>query len=406
MFKRSQRSNIEKALARSPVVLLIGARQTGKSTLVQEIGAEKGYHYVSFDDLNYLAAAHSDPIGFIKGLPKPVILDEVQRVPEIFLTIKQDVDQHRNPGRYLLTGSANPLLLPRLGDSLAGRMEIFELFPLSQSEIARVQDSFIDTLFSGNVAHFKEGLEQKELYKKIDTGGYPTVQEFDSEARTSWFNGYVTTLLHRDVKDLTQIEGLADFPNLLRLLATRVATLINSAEISRATGLSNTTLHRYLGLLEIIFMIKFQPAWSTNFATRLVKSPKLSIVDSGLTMFLLGMELERAANFQYIGGVLENFVVGEITKHISWNKKHIKLFHYRTLSGVEVDIVLEDTAGNLVGIEVKNAQTVYPQDFKGLRYLEEKAGDKWIQGVVLYTGQNTIPFGEKLTAVPISALWG
>jgi len=405
MTQRNIRVKIEKALARSPVVLLTGARQTGKSTLVQEIGNEKGYHYVSFDDVQQLSAALADPIGFINGLPKPVVLDEVQRFPELFLTIKRDVDQNRMPGRYLLTGSANPLLIPRLGDSLAGRMEIFNLFPLSQGEINGTKEDFVDMLFDGKLPKITTQLSQNDLYKKIDVGGYPSIQNFDEEGRDSWFNGYITTTLQRDVKDLAQIEGLADFPRLLQLLATRVGNLINVADLARAIGLPNTTLHRYLTLLETIFITSFQRAWTSNLGNRLVKSQKIYLVDSGLAAYLLGVQVARASNYQFIGGVLENFVVGEINKQISWCKKRIQAFHYRTLSGIEVDIVLEDAAGNIVGIEVKNAQTVYSQNFNGLKYLQQEVGEKFIQGIVVYTGSQSVPFGDKLHALPVHALW-
>jgi uncharacterized protein len=402
---------LERALARSPVVLLTGARQTGKTTLIKEIGQDASYTYVTFDDLRFLSAAKHDPIGFIAGLQKPVILDEVQRVPEIFLAIKHDVDEHRVAGRYALTGSASPLLIPRLGDSLAGRMEIFELFPLSQGELLGRVEVFIDRAFNGQVPLVspepisKKNLK-KSLYEKVIMGGYPLVQNLDQEGRDSWFNSYITTILQRDVRELAHIAGLSELPHLLRILATRVGQLLNVAELARTSGIASSTLHRYLTLLETIFIIYFQPPWSANLGKRLVKAPKTYLVDTGLVSFLLGIDLERAlGDGKLMGSVLENFVLAELYKQATWSTTRVKTYYFRTVTGIEVDIVLEDQAGHSIGIEVKSSDTVSSSDFKGLRYLEEAIGKNFIRGILLYTGSEYVPFSPTLCAVPITSLW-
>lgn len=407
MFKRNIRPKVESALQRSPIVLLTGARQTGKTTLIKQIGKSQDYHYITFDDIRFLSAAQNDPIGFIEGLKKPVILDEVQRIPEIFLAIKQDVDENRQPGRYALTGSANPMLIPRLGDSLAGRMEIFNLFPLSQGELVGRCELFIDKVFSQQLPTPSEPLVKADLYKKMSIGGYPLVQGVDEIARESWFNSYVTTLLQRDVKDIANIVGLSELPLLLKLLATRAGNLLNVAELSRTSGISTTTLHRYLILLETLFLIDFQLPWSSNLGKRLVKAPKVNLVDSGLLSFLLGIDVEaQHIDGRVLGPIVENFVVSELRKQITWSQVRVQLFHSRTVTGVEVDILLEDAAGRIVCIEIKNSTTVTAQDFKGLKYMQELVGNKFVQGIVLYMGDQHIPFGSHMHALPMNALWG
>lgn len=406
IFKRNIEKKLEKALSRSPVTLLTGARQTGKTTLIKRLGKERGYSYITFDDIRFLSAAKNDPVGFIKGLVNPVILDEVQRVPEIFLAIKQDVDENRVPGRFALTGSANPLLIPRLGDSLAGRMEILELFPLSQGELLSIEDKFVDWLFSNTPPLIPLALSKQELYHKIIIGGYPLVQDVDRESSDAWFNSYVAALLQRDVQDLAHISGLTELPHLLQLLATRAGNLLNGAELSRTSSIATTTLHRYVTLLKTLFLVYFQLPWSTNLGKRLVKAPKTYFVDTGLLSFLLNLQLDKAISEQQLmRGLLENFVQSEIIKQLTWSSTRAISYHFRTQTGIEVDIVLESAAGQIVGIEVKNSQTVTAQDFKSLIYLQEITNTKFIKGIVLYTGAEVIPFGSQLYALPISSLW-
>lgn len=406
MFKRNISNKLEKALKRSPAVLLTGARQTGKTTLVKQIAKDKNYNYITFDDLRFLSAAKNDPIGFISNLSKPVILDEVQRVPEIFLPIKQDIDENRNFGRYILTGSANPLLIPKIAESLAGRIEILELFPLSQGEIIGIKDNFIDTIFSNQNLN-TDNLSKTDLYNKILIGGYPTIQNIDEEDRHAWFNSYLTTILQKDVQELSKISAINEFPRLLNLLAIRAGNIINVAEVSRASGLSVTSLHRYITLLETLFLIYFQKPWSSNLSKRLVKSPKLDLIDTGLLSYLVNLNTKNVLeNLNLMGNVLENFVLMELYKQATWNQTKVNIYYFRTNTGIEVDILLQDQSNNIIGIEVKSSETITSADFKGLSYLEETIGKKLLKGIVLYPGSQTIPFGKKFYALPISSLWG
>lgn len=407
MFKRHIKPSLIKALERSPVVLLNGARQVGKSTLVKELIKEKGYTYLTFDDETVYLAAKNDPESFINNLQKPVIIDEVQRVPEIFLNIKIDVDNHRIAGSYLLTGSANPLLIPNLGDSLAGRMEIIDLMPLSQGEIEGTVDIFIDTAF--NSKSFKqpqETISKKELYQKIIIGGYPSVQGKDEETREAWMRSYINLLLQRDIKDLAQIEKIIELPNLLKILAYRASNLLNVSEVSRECKMVAQTVHRYVALLETIFIITLQQSWHTNFALRYIKSPKIYLVDSGLLSYLLGMNVERSSNeLITMGKIVENFVLNELKKQATWSKTRPDIYHFRTTSGIEIDIILENRQGQIIGIEVKSAERVTADDFKGLKHLQEKTDKKLLKGIVFYCGSQVVPFGKDLWALPINCLW-
>lgn len=404
---RTISKKLRSALARSPITLLTGARQTGKTTLVKHIAKDNNFAYITFDDVSALAAAQSDPQGFISALSKPVILDEVQRAPEIFLPLKKIIDEQREPGQFLLTGSANPLLIPRLGDALVGRMEFVKLYPLSQGELMGVQEHFVDSLFEPTPAFTPApAITKEDLYTRLLTGGYPLVQNLTLEDRNAWFDGYITTMLYREVKDLANISGIMELPKLLRLLALRAGNLLNTAELSRTLGLAASTLHRYLALLQALFLVDFLLPWSSHRGKRLVKAPKISLIDSGLITYLLGLDLAHIDSPSInVGGIIENFVVNELEKQLSWQKIPLTMHHLRSQTGVEVDIILENNRGDIVGMEVKSSATVTANDFKGLHYLRELLGHNFVKGIVLYTGSTVIPFGDNLFAVPITALW-
>lgn len=393
-----------------PIVLLRGARQTGKTTLAKSIAMqEKKYNYITFDNLQYLTAAKNDPVSFISRLDKPVILDEIQRVPELFLPIKSDVDENRIPGRYFLTGSADLLLIPKLGDSLAGRMRLLTLWPLSQGEIENKQETFIDKVFNQlPVATGKIfSCSKDDLLVRAARGGYPNSVFMKSEQqRQDWFNDYISLVLQKDILDLSRIENVNQIPNLLMLLASRVGGLLNTEELARTVKLSAVTLQRYVELLRTLFLVQLIPAWSGNLGKRLVKSPKIYLSDTALQLFVLNIDIERLTKDPFlVGSVIENFVVLELLKQISWSDMNIQMFHYRDYAQSEVDIVLEGPAGGLVAIEVKSSQTISSDDFKGLKNFQNFVGDKFRQGILLYTGTTSIPLGEKLTAMPISSLW-
>jgi len=409
MLIRNITPNIIEALADTPVVMLNGARQTGKSTLAKSLLAEKHIgRYVTLDDATALAAAKHDPVGFLAGLGDSTVIDEIQRAPELFMAIKAYVDRNRTPGRYLLTGSANVFLLPRLSESLAGRMEIFTLWPLSQGEFAGTRERFIDALFSVKLpsrAPMAADAEPTVIERAI-RGGYPEAAARGSESRRrAWFGSYITTILQRDVRDIANIDGLTAMPRLLSMLATRSPSLLNYAELSRTTGLPQSTLKRYMALFEALFLIDHLPAWYSNLGKRLVKTSKLVMNDTGLLATLLAVDAARLENTPLCGALIENFVIMELKKQISWCDTRPVMLHYRTQADQEVDVVLEDTAGRIVGIEIKSSKSVGGQDFRGLKSLAEASGNRFLRGIVLYGGSEIVSFGGNLVAMPIDSLW-
>jgi uncharacterized protein len=408
MYPRNLAPIVREALADRPVVLLNGARQVGKSTLVQSLADGEGTQYFTLDDATVLAAVTRDPAGFVSGLAGPVILDEVQRAPELFLALKAAVDRDRRPGRFLLTGSANVYVLPRVSESLAGRMEILTLWPLSQGEIEGGVEGFVDALFARTFSPPRcEPLGRRELYERLIHGGFPELVDKRSESRRrAWFVSYTTSILQRDVRDLTNIEDLAALPRLLSLLAARATTLLNYAELARSSGIPASTLKRYFALLEATFLVLTVPAWSTNLSKRLVKSPKVLLNDTGLLASSLGLGIERLEEDSRLAGpLLENFVLQEVRKQASWSRTQPNLFHYRTQTGHEVDLLLEDPAGRIAGVEVKMGSTVQERDVRTLQELADTLGDRFLRGVVLYTGERAVPFSDKICALPVQALW-
>lgn len=399
---------INEALSDRPVVLLNGARQTGKSTLAEHISGREKREFFTMDDFTILSAVKSDPKGFIEGLNGPVSIDEVQRAPELLLAIKAAVDKERTPGMFLLTGSANVMSLPRIADSLAGRIEIITLRPFSAGEITGSEEQFIDRLFSTEPFVLKgKKIDRESLFETILTGGYPEVRTLRSESRRmAWFKSYITTLLQRDVQDLSKIEGLSEIPRLLSIVASRSASLLNMSETAREIGLSHMTLKRYIALLEAVFLIRMLPAWFGNIGKRLIKSPKVFLNDTGLLGYLLGINTENLlAAYDKTGPVIENFVMQELDKQKSWSRTQTNLFYYRTAGNKEIDFILETPDRRIAGIEVKAGFTVKPDAFKGLKDLEASAGERFHRGVVLYFGDKIVPFGKKLHALPINALW-
>jgi len=323
----------------------------------------------------------------------------------LFVAIKATVDRNRSPGRFLLTGSANVLVLPRLSDSLAGRMEVLTLWPFSEGELADTQSSFIDAAFAASLP--SRGGTAGDIFSRILRGGFPpAVERADPERRKAWFGSYILTILERDVREIAQVDNLAALSRVLALIAGRVGSLVNFAEVARNLAIPQTTLKRYFALLEATFLARLISPWSTNLGKRLIKTPKLYLNDTGLASSLLGLTAERLRQESVLrGGLLENFVAMELLKQTGWSAAKTQLFHFRTASGQEVDFLLESDAGRIVGVEVKASATVTGHDFNGLRALAEMAGSRFHRGIVLYTGSETVPFTANLYALPVDALW-
>jgi predicted AAA+ superfamily ATPase len=398
---------LDRALADTPVVLIHGPRQSGKTTLAQSVGEPRGYSYFSFDDAVALAAASSDPVGFVADLPERSVLDEVQRVPALFPALKATVDRERRPGRFLLTGSANVLLLPKLADSLAGRMEILRLYPLAQCELAGERPAFLDALFDGRFPSRRHGRLGRELLARIVAGGYPAaLARATPRRRAAWYRDYVESLVQRDVRDLARIASLDALPRLLALAAGQTARLLNVSDLAAPFQLSRPTIKDYVTLLERVFLLETLPPWHSNRLSRLVKTPKLHLGDTGVACALLGLDEDGLRDDRdTLGQLVETFVFQELRRQASWREDDIRFHHFRDKDGAEVDVVLERGGRALAGVEVKASATVTAADFRGLRKLREAAGKRFAAGIVLYDGEASVGFGDGLHAVPIRALW-
>ena len=399
------------SLKHSPVVFLNGPRQSGKTTLVRKL-ARDDYpaEYLSFDNVTHMEAAYASPEEFLARRRGPVIIDEVQMVPELFRALKVIVDEARlgggaqSSGMFLLTGSANIMVLPKLSDSLVGRVSIKTLYPFSACEVFSAEGDFLKRFFAADFAGMKNSLTIDDA---IESATFPEISGKTTPERAEWFDGYLTTILQRDVRVVSELEKIGLLPRLLRTLAARAGKLVNDAEIARDIGLNPVTSKSYRGILQAMFLSFDVRPWYRNVGKRLVKSPKGYIVDTLLLCHLLDRNLKdlKVGRSDFYGYVVENFVACELSKLLSFSDMRAELFHFRTADGKEVDFVLERPDGSVAGIEVKASRRVVSADFKGMQSLRDIAKDNFVCGVVLYDGESVVPFGEKFLAVPISALW-
>ena len=408
MFPRFSARLVREALADTPVVFVMGARQVGKTTLVKNL-IDDSWEYITFDDIAQAEVARADPVGFIRNLPaRRIALDEVQRVPETLLAIKQAVDEDRTPGRFLLTGSANALLRPRVSGALVGRMEAVRLAPLSECEIADCEPTFLGALLRGEPPSAQDVRVRDHLVRRIVTGCFPEPVLRASERRAAaWYRQYVNTLIQRDVTDLPGIGHVEAMTKLLRLTAVLSGQLVNLTDLGGRLGLNRLTAGKYLALLEQLFLVERVPAWHGAEVTRLVKTPKMHAVDTGLMCAVRGISRRRlAANPADLGSLLESFVYNELRKQALWVDEPLAFHHYRDKDKVEVDIVMESASGGCYGVEVKAAASLRARDLVGLKRFRRVAGKRFRMGVLLYDGDHTTAFGEGLFAVPVGALWG
>lgn len=404
---RRAAAQVNTALSDTRVVLISGARQAGKSTLVRVVAGDRLAERRDLDRAQDRAAAVSDPVGFVDS-PDLLVIDEIQRVPELLLAIKSSVDEDPRPGRYLLTGSSRLFGMVDAPDALPGRMETVELWPFSQGEIDSEPDGFIDALFTlGAGLRHESTLSRADYAARIVRGGLPeAVVRTDSRRRERFFDAYVQALIDRDVRQLSDIQRKGELRTLVRLLASRSGTIVAAGALESTLGLSRPTIARYLQALDEIFLVKRIPGWSRNLGTRATAAPKLIFVDSGIAAHEVAFDaralLRPGAPF---GPLLEAFVLSELARQLTWSNHLADLYHYRDHNKFEVDAVLETRRGQVVGVEVKAASTVGLDDFRALRRLADRLGDDFVAGVVLYTGTSTLPFGDKLRAMPVSALW-
>jgi predicted AAA+ superfamily ATPase len=399
---------VAEALADTRVVLLMGARQTGKSTLAEQLVRDAHSASISnLDEAPIRGAAINDPEGFIAGLWRPAFIDEVQRGgPDLFLAIKRAVDEDKAPGQFLLTGSTNVLRSRRVWEALTGRVEIVTLWPFAQVEIERSSSNFVDALFAGEPPSITDGPKGREALKdRLTAGGYPEARIRNAPRRNRWFDSYLRTTLERDLQDISQAHKLQQMPSLLRLVAAQAANLFVPSKLSQRLGLHRETVDSHVDLLEAIFLVHRLRAWTPGIGQREIRHSKAYVVDTGLLLYLLGADEKRLLeDDQVTGKALENFIAMEIVRLAEWSRDTPAIYHYRQGTD-EVDLILENRAGEICAIEAKASVTLREKDWRQLAKLRDARPDSFRCGVLFYTGEKTVPLGDRLFAVPLSGLW-
>ncbi len=415
IYPRHVKTAVDTALEDTPVVIIVGPRQAGKSTLASLVANERGARYVTLDEEGPRRAANDDPTGFVEDTDLPLCIDEFQKAPDLLSAIKARVDRARSGGKrpagmFILTGSANVWATLRISESLAGRAERVPLWPLSQGELLGRRETFIDDLLADRVPKIANApVGRSPIAETLLAGGYPeAIARQDQRRRGQWFSDYVAMTLERDVRDLTRnAQQLSELPTLLQLTAARVGGLLSSAGLARDASMSRSTVQRYLALLEQLFLLVRAPAWTANIGQRLIKAPKVWLPDAGLISHLIGYDGNRFERDETAlsGALFESFVAMELVKQAAWARTNVRLHHFRTAGGREVDILLEAPDGSVCGIEVKLGATPHSRDFSTLRHLKGKLGSRFRSGAVIHTGRETLSFGPGLWALPVSALW-
>ncbi len=407
LIQRRARAAVIEALGDTRVVLVLGARQVGKSTLCSEIARDHHPATIyTLDDLATRNAALNDPTGFVAGLAGPAVIDEIQRVPDLVLAIKDAVDRDTTPGRFLLTGSANLLSNRHVRDSLAGRVETVRLWPLAQAEIHGAEINVVQMLLGGRVPRIVDAPVGRDAFASVVAeGGYPEVRARPAARRPAWFRDYIQAIVERDIRDIASAQKAHEIPGLLRLLAPQAANLLDYRKMAQQLDLDPKTVKAYVKLLEDVFLVRSVRAWRPGIGRREVHKPKPYIVDSALMAFLLGADERRIREDDQITGmILENFCAMELLKHAEWCEDRPELYHYRD-GRDEIDVVIEDRGGDLACVEVKSTASLTTKDYRAMARLRDSRPKHFKAGVVLYTGAQTIPLGDRLWAVPISGLW-
>ena len=409
LIRRHAHEALLTALSDTRAVVLLGARQVGKSTLSRTVAAEVDrMEVVSLDDRTLRGAANADPKGFLAARRRPILIDEIQRAPDLLFEIKSIVDEDRRPGQFLLTGSANILTAPKVREALTGRAEYITLWPLSQAETAASQSNFVDTLLSGQPPHVEDAPVGRDAFVDIVArGGYPEASLRAPARRRVWYRDYIRSLIERDLRDISDAEKLEQVPRLLRLIAAQAANLFVPNAIGSKMAINKKTVTTYTRLLETVYIVQRVQAWTPGLGSREIQHEKIYVVDSGLMAYLLGANEQRIrAGDEITGKILENFVAMEIARLIDASRSQPRQYHYRQQGGRdEIDIVLENLSGEIAAVEVKAAATVASSDYRALAKLRDARGSDFIAGVVFYTGPTTLALTDRIFAVPISALW-
>lgn len=402
----------EEYLAGLRVLILNGARQSGKTTLMQQIREVVGGELRSLDDDDTLAAALADPAGFVATDQGPLMIDEVQRGGDrLVLAVKSQVDRSREAGQYVLAGSTRFLTAPTLTESLAGRAGVLEVWPFSQGELEGRREQFVDLVFTEGAQLSRlpsPGIDRGHYLERVVRGGFPEIQHISSpRTRDSWYRSYISSITERDVREMAKVREASAAELLLRALAAMTAQELVTQTLSSRTALGRETVDRYVHLLESVFMIHRLRPWSRNGLNRAIRRSKVHLVDSGLASHLTGMTAPLLARptQRETGQLVETFAVNEVAKQATWADEHVRLHHYRDRDGAEVDLVLENARGQIVGVEVKAAMGASERDFRHLRKLRDLVGHDFRQGIVLHLGDRVLSFGDGMTALPLGCTW-
>jgi predicted AAA+ superfamily ATPase len=408
LLRRAVEDTYRETVASRRVTVVTGPRQSGKTTLVtSQLGTGT---LRNLDDPGVLAAARSDPSGFVASGTRPIVIDEIQRGGEpLVRAIKAVVDRDPRPGQFVLTGSSNFLTVPTISESLAGRAGFVEVWPFTQGELADRADRFVDTVLSdpGALSHQPSAVDRREVLNRLCTGGYPEVQHLPARQQSRWFRDYVRTTIERDVMELSGIRKIAEMGQLLRLFAARTGCELVMQNVIDDAPLERQAVYDHRAWLETIHLITTVPAWSRNLTRRVKRRPKLFITDPGLAAWLLGKSpdaLEDPTD-PATGQLIETFAHAELRRQLTWADTPVNVFHWQDRAGAEVDLVLETADGRVLGIEIKAGQTAKPEWFRWLSQMRDALGDRFIAGIALYTGNQTLPYGDRLHALPITALW-
>ena len=396
------------------IVLLGGARQTGKTTLVRDLLSLPGHAWFSFDDEAVLARAIDDPVGFVDVLPRPAAVDEFQRAGRGFLlAVKQAADHARARGQLLLTGSTNYLADRGLSETLAGRAGRLMLWPLSMGERLGVRETFLDQLFDHTAwpGHV-DAVPRDELVRTLLEGGYPEVvtEGLAGRRRRDWFEAYVHDVVSREaLRPIAEVRLEAELRRLLRLLAARTGQELVVTGVAGDAEVGRETAANYVALLEALHLVTLLPAWSTNITNRAKRRPKVLVVDTGLAADLCGVGEQAfgpTADGTAAGALFETFVINEVFKQSTWSERSVDLSFFRDRDGAEVDLVAEDRrSGEVAGIEIKLTSTPIARHARHLAMLRDKLGNRFTTGLVIHAGSQVLPLGERIWAIPVAALW-
>lgn len=409
LLPRHIRPLLVEALTEARVVCLLGARQSGKSTLIRSVADdEHPARYLTLDDPATLELARDDPNGFVAGTER-LVIDEIQRAPDLLMAIKRVVDTDPTRGRFLVTGSANIITHPRVADALPGRVDYMTLWPFSQNELTERRPSFLESAFAGRLPRIAEAPIGRSGYaERIVRGGFPEAVAADAARRRRFFAGYVDSILGREIDELATVRDVEAAARILRLAAARSAALTNLSSIGRELGIDHKTVAKHLRSLEQLFMVIRLPAWHVNLGHRVIRTAKLHVADTGLLCSLIGADTARLEQDGGLAGsAFETFAVTEVIRQASVSDLGplLGFHHFRDQRGNEVDLVVERADGDIVGIEVKASATPRLRDAAGLSLLRDRLGERFRLGVLLHLGPDSIPLGDRISAVPLAGLW-